>query len=115
MNKSKLILNSGNFLKGTASIDEQILANRAYIENTDYILEKGDFLKIDNITLNYTFKTPKMPLSHLSVYVSCNNVATFTAFSGEDPEQSYYIGSGMYSTPIYFATRLFSLGLNAQF
>lgn len=53
---------------------------------SDYYLEKGDFVKLDNITLGYNFNLNTEYISNLRVYVSGRNIATFTGYSGLDPE-----------------------------
>ncbi|RMA57915.1 SusC/RagA family TonB-linked outer membrane protein [Ulvibacter antarcticus] len=56
--------------------------------NTDRFLERGDYIRMRNVTLSYSFpkKTlEKSPLSNLRVYVQGQNLLTFTKFFG-DPE-----------------------------
>ncbi|HRI60784.1 MAG TPA: TonB-dependent receptor [Saprospiraceae bacterium] len=54
---------------------------------SDYYVEDGSFLRVDNATLGYTF--PKMPgRSSLRVYVTVQNPFLFTKYSGIDPEVS---------------------------
>lgn len=55
------------------------------------IIEKASFLRISNVSLGYTF--PKkwiapLKISNLRVYVTGNNLYTFTNYSGYDPEVS---------------------------
>ncbi len=57
-----------------------------YSSLSDYFLEKGDFVKIDNVTLGYNFKTPVKFLSSARVYFTGRNLYTFTKFTGGDPE-----------------------------
>lgn len=52
-------------------------------------LEDGSYLRLRNITLGYSFSeaiTRKLKISNLRVYVSADNLVTFTKFSGMDPE-----------------------------
>lgn len=65
--------------------------NGNYTKFSDAFLEKGDYLRLKNITLGYTL--PKHIARHigltngsLRVYVSIDNVATITGYSGIDPE-----------------------------
>ena len=54
---------------------------------SDYYLEDGSYVKLDNITVGYTFKLKEKSLiDHLRVYVTGQNLATLTAYSGQDPE-----------------------------
>lgn len=55
---------------------------------SDYYVEDGSFLRVDNATLGYTF--PRMPgRSSLRVYVTTTNPLLFTKYSGIDPEASF--------------------------
>lgn len=52
-------------------------------------MEKGDFLKLQNVSVGYTFPqdiVKKLTLSQLRVYVQGQNLATFTKYNGLDPE-----------------------------
>ena len=52
-------------------------------------LEDGSFFRLKNITLSYDFCAtliPKKYMSKLRVFVSADNIATATKFSGMDPE-----------------------------
>lgn len=67
-------------------------------------LEDGSFFRLKNITLSYDFCAtliPKKYMSKLRVYVSADNIATATRFSGMDPEVSIttstYSLAGMYA------------------
>lgn len=54
-------------------------------------LEDGSYLRLKNVTLGYTFPEKwmsKIKVSNLRVYVSGNNLYTFTKYSGYDPEAS---------------------------
>ncbi|MEI8224400.1 MAG: TonB-dependent receptor [Bacteroidota bacterium] len=57
--------------------------------NSSRWLEKGDYLKITNIELGYTFPrniVSKIKASNLRIYVSAQNVFTFTKYTGFDPD-----------------------------
>ena len=52
----------------------------------DYFLERGDYLKLDMLTLGYTFKPENCRfLDRIRVYGTVKNVFTLTKFSGVDP------------------------------
>lgn len=76
---------------------------------SDMFLENASFLKMDNLTLGYTFK--KLFTSKLSgrISASVQNVFTITKYSGIDPECSA-IDQNIWPRP-----RTFSLGLNLNF
>ncbi|MBN1949845.1 MAG: SusC/RagA family TonB-linked outer membrane protein [Bacteroidales bacterium] len=85
-----------------------------------YYIEDGDYVKIDNVTLGYTF-TPKNTenMKSLRVYVSTQNLYTFTNYTGMDPEVSLEDGSilapGNDNRDKYPTTRTFTVGLNVKF
>lgn len=86
---------------------------------SDYFLERGDYFKLDMITLGYTIKTPKARfLDRIRVYGSMKNVFTITKFSGVDP--STYQVNGLTpgaqgSRTYYPSTRQFILGVQVDF
>lgn len=51
-----------------------------------YYIEDGDFWKIDNITLGYSFGEIGSVINNLRLYASGKNLATFTGYKGIDPE-----------------------------
>jgi hypothetical protein len=53
---------------------------------SDYFLEKGDFVKIDNVTLAYNFKSPIKQLTGGRIYFTGRNLYTFTRYTTGDPE-----------------------------
>jgi TonB-linked SusC/RagA family outer membrane protein len=58
---------------------------------SDIYIEDGDYVKISNVTLGYDFKKlfPDMPIQQVRLYVSAQNLYTFTNYSGMDPEVGY--------------------------
>ena len=90
--------------------------NGNYLKVSDIFLEKGDYLRLKNITLGYTL--PKHISRHIGmekgsvrVYLSIDNVATITGYSGTDPEVGNYgLDSGIYPT-----SRFFNFGVNINF
>ena len=90
--------------------------NGNYTKFSDAFLEKGDYLRLKNITLGYTL--PKHIARHigltngsLRVYVSIDNVATITGYSGIDPE----VGNYGLDAGIYPSSRFFNFGVNLNF
>jgi TonB-dependent starch-binding outer membrane protein SusC len=58
-------------------------------------IEKGDYMKIRNLSIGYTFK--KLPsvtnISSIRVYAQAFNLHTFTKYTGSDPEVSSVVES----------------------
>jgi len=52
---------------------------------TDYFIEKGDYIKLDMVTLSYNFPFNNKWIENARVYVTGKNLATITGFSGVDP------------------------------
>ena len=83
---------------------------------SDYYLEKGDFVKLDNLTLAYNVKLRTDAIRNLRVYATGRNLLTFTKYSGLDPElQDTGLTTGIDSRGFYPRTRSFTLGLNLGF
>ena len=87
---------------------------------SDLYIEDGDYLKIKNITLGFDFKKAfkKIPVQQLRLYVTAQNVFTFTGYSGMDPEIGYGAGNGWASgidLGYYPSARTYMVGLNVKF
>ncbi|MDR2497631.1 MAG: TonB-dependent receptor [Tannerellaceae bacterium] len=83
---------------------------------SEYI-EKGDYWKIDNVTIGYTFNLIKSKrIRALRVYASCLNLATFTGYSGIDPEVRMIDNDpGIDSRDKFPTVRSYTFGINATF
>ena len=75
---------------------------------SDYWVEDGSFFKIDRITLSYLFDLGKG--GNLNLFGTVQNVATFTNYSGIDPEVFGGIDNNMYPRP-----RTYIIGLKYNF
>ena len=54
---------------------------------SDYYLEDGSFIKLDNVTLGYTFNfKPNKYIQRLRLYATGENLFTITQYSGIDPD-----------------------------
>ena len=84
---------------------------------SDYWLEDGSFLRLDNLTLGYTVpNTKKMGINKLRVYFTGSNLLTVTGYKGIDPELSYSgVEFGLDNFNVYPKTRSFTLGLQLNF
>ncbi|WP_083252037.1 SusC/RagA family TonB-linked outer membrane protein [Pedobacter steynii] len=112
---------SGNLLRDTFTKFSQIDDTYMY---TDYYIEKGSYVKIDEITLGYNFNFKTNWLRKLHVYVTGQNLATFTNYTGNDPD--YVLDNGLGNEingqrlgidarGPYPSTRSFVVGLNVGF
>jgi TonB-linked SusC/RagA family outer membrane protein len=57
-----------------------------YSSLSDYFLEPGGFLKVDNVTLSYTQPLKTKFMQSVRIYATSRNLATFTKFTGGDPD-----------------------------
>ena len=80
---------------------------------SDYYLQDGSFLKLDNFTLGYTFpeiQVDKNRHAVLNIFGTVQNICTFTKYTGVDPEVYGGIDNNMYPRP-----RTFILGAKFNF
>ncbi|MFZ4261047.1 SusC/RagA family TonB-linked outer membrane protein [Sphingobacterium sp. HJSM2_6] len=83
---------------------------------SDYYLENGSFVKIDNVTLGYNFNMKTALVRNLYVYLTARNLATITSYSGIDPElQDTGFDGGIDARGFYPRTQSWSMGLNIGF
>lgn len=87
---------------------------------SDIYIEKGDYVKIQNVQIGYDFKQAfrKLPFGQVRLYVSAQNIHTFTKYSGLDPEIGYGYDQGWVQgidLGYYPAPRTFMVGLNLKF
>jgi TonB-linked SusC/RagA family outer membrane protein len=83
---------------------------------SDYYLENGSFVKLDNVTLGYNFKFKTQYIRNLYVYLTGRNIATITSYTGLDPElQDVGFDAGIDSRGFYPRTRSWTFGLNIGF
>ncbi|HYW96367.1 MAG TPA: TonB-dependent receptor [Bacteroidales bacterium] len=94
-------------------------ANKNYSTVSGYMVEKGDYLKLKNISLGYSLPDKlgqKVGTDKARLYISIQNAFTITGYSGIDPE----IGGGVLMRGIdhqnrYLPSRLISLGIDLTF
>ncbi|MBW3470047.1 SusC/RagA family TonB-linked outer membrane protein [Arthrospiribacter ruber] len=92
---------------------------------SDLYLERGDFIRLDNLQLGYNFPTNSDAISNLRFYGGVQNLITFTQFSGVDPEVRWEdsgdvlnpnpLAPGIERRNTYFLPRIWTLGLTLTF
>lgn len=85
---------------------------------SDFYIQDGSFVRLRNITLGYTLPqniTDALTISKLRLYVSAENLYTFTRYKGYDPE----IGGGVFDNGIdrgiYPQARTIMTGISVTF
>lgn len=103
-----------NLLKSAITTHDQLNDDPQY---SDYYIEKGDFVKLDNLTLGYTAPIKnKRYVRNLRLYVTGRNLLTFTGYSGIDPElEDTGFSTGVDGRGFYPRTKSLTVGLNVGF
>jgi hypothetical protein len=106
-------------LNANATIWQPLRSAGAFYPHS-WAIEDGSFLRINNITLGYSWQVKKLiglKMSKLRFYFTGNNVAIITKYTGYDPEvsvKSSPLTPGLdYSA--YPKSRSFIFGVNATF
>lgn len=94
-------------------------ANKNYSTVSAYLVDRGDYLKLKNVSIGYTLPdkyTKKAWIQKARIYLTAQNLFTITAYKGIDPE----IGGDalMYNIDHYnryLPSRLYSVGLDIVF
>ncbi|MES2827291.1 MAG: SusC/RagA family TonB-linked outer membrane protein [Bacteroidota bacterium] len=84
---------------------------------SDYYVESGSHLKLDEVTLGYRFDLKTKFLRNLRVYATGQNLATFTKYTGNDPDfiSDTGLAPGIDGRGPYPSTRSFLFGVNVGF
>jgi iron complex outermembrane receptor protein len=83
--------------------------------STRYI-ESGDYIRLDNATLGYDVESKIKGIKSLRLYVTVNNLLTFTKYTGIDPEINQGgVAPGVDNNNFYPKTRVFMFGMNVSF
>lgn len=73
-----------NVLRDAYLKDKDIVTGGGVISS--FFLEKGDYVKLENVTLGYNFTPkPNKILDGMRVFLSAKNLFTLTGYSGNDP------------------------------
>jgi TonB-dependent starch-binding outer membrane protein SusC len=91
-------------------------ANKNFSNPSDFYLEDGDYLRFKTIQLGYSLPSQvisKIGLSKTRLYVTGENLFTFTKYTGYDPE----IGGGVFGVDkgYYPQAKSIMMGVSVQF
>ncbi len=98
----------------TNNIDESAFGNdfKERQLKSDIYIENASFLKLDNVTLGYTWEKFKFAKS-LRAFVTVQNILTISGYSGIDPEAPQF--NGGIDNNIYPLSTNYQVGLNVSF
>jgi len=104
---------SKNVYMKDISSGKVVFANKTFF--SDYYLEDGSYVKLDNLTIGYNFKLKENKyIDNLRIYFTGQNLLTITKYSGQDPEvdTTGVWGAGIDYPSFYPTVATFMLGLN---
>jgi len=87
--------------------------NQNYTKFSDFYVEDGSYLRLKSIQIGYSLPAPictRLKLTKVRLYVSGQNLFTWTKWPGWDPETG--IAIGMAGRPVL---KSFTLGLDIVF
>lgn len=106
--------NPRRLLNGQAVTSTGTVTDQGTFASTRYLYD-GDFIRLSNIGFSYNFPKhliERIRINNLQLFVQGHNIATWTKYSGQDPENVSTAGFG---SILYPQTRSYSIGLNVNF
>lgn len=100
---------NGNYLQNASS---NVLETNFFTPqySSDYYVQDASFVRLDNVTLGYSFPDALGKGRNLRLTGAVQNVLVITDYKGIDPEVSGGIDNNLYPRP-----RTYTLGLNVNF
>jgi hypothetical protein len=83
----------------------------------DYFVESGSFVRVNNLTLGYTFQPKENPVhvGSIRVYASAQNPFLFTNYTGFTPELPGNQNEAGIELNVYPVSATYMVGVNIQF
>jgi TonB-linked SusC/RagA family outer membrane protein len=122
-NTANAFFYKGNLVSGR-NVTNDVAASKENPLNSGEVstrfLEKGDFLRLSNATIGYTFPLKGSKIKSLRASLTGQNLFLITNYSGLDPEvntdkQRSDVASKGIDYTSYPKSRIFTLGINASF
>ncbi len=104
--------------EGTSNSEPRITDGGGNYDFSTRFLEKGDFLRLRNVSLGYTLPsnwTDVLNMGSLRIFVTGTNLVTWTQYSGYTPEILGGVLDGGIDFGIYPIARVYNIGVNANF
>jgi TonB-linked SusC/RagA family outer membrane protein len=122
-NTANAFFYKGNLVSGRNVTKEVAATNENPLNSGEVstrFLEKGDFLRLSNATVGYTFALTGSKIKSLRLSLTGQNLFLITSYTGLDPEvntdkQRNDVASRGIDYTSYPKSRIFTLGLNASF
>ena len=106
--------NPRRLLNGQAVTSSGTITDQGTLQSTRYLYD-GDFIRLSNMGLTYDLPKQWIERLHISttrLLLQAHNIATWTKYSGQDPEN---VGPAGFGTILYPQARSYSIGLNVTF
>ena len=108
---NNVLLRQTDLSNGVADLLESGFTKQTDFQlHSDYYVQDASFIRLDNVSVGYTFNQKPNSTSLVKLTLSAQNVLLITDYSGLDPEISGGIDNTLYPRPITF-----TLGLNVNF
>jgi len=117
LNFSRLTYATTQWLPGANVLNEGLTngLKTSPIYNSWYI-EKGSFLRLENVNLAYTFHPDLLGINRVRVYFTGHNLLLLTKYVGVDPELSMNgLDPGIEGRNYYPKSRTYLFGINVSF
>lgn len=103
-----------------ASALEKPYGGKSYVWDSQmyqsHYIEKGDYIKLDNVTLGYNFNFNNNYIRNLRLYVTGHNLLTITGYKGLDPEVGIKgLDPGVERKELYPTVRSYTVGVIVKF
>lgn len=107
-NSTTAVLNSWNGEGTSNTMPRLTFNNNGGGQVSSRFVEDASYLRLKNIELGYTLPKSFAGINSLRVYVSGQNLLTFTDYTGLDPESTSLIDKGTYpqSSAVIFGARI---------
>src|SRR5690606_16877937 len=116
LNTKRLLYGNMKSLPRTilADYDKELYDTQEY---SDYYLEKGDWVKLDNFTVGYNFPLENLDMiRNLRIYFTGSNLLTFTKTEVQEPELSISgLTPGVSQVRDYPSARTYLMGVELSF
>lgn len=126
-NNPRAAYGNNTFLIGTNALNDPLVHQLTESSRIcSYYIENASFMRLDNMSLGYTFNTKKISwLDKARVYVAGQNLFVITGYKGVDPEVEIFRGEitdadaglspGIEHRQFFPKSRTFTLGVNLTF
>lgn len=126
-NNPRAAYGNNTFLIGTNALNDPLVYQLTESSRIcSYYIENASFMRLDNMSLGYTFNTKKIGwLDKARVYVAGQNLFVITGYKGVDPEVEIFRGEitdadaglspGIEHRQFFPKSRTFTFGVNLTF